>query len=647
MLKIENNSLVYSGYGEYLTVEAYGENALRICASKSRSTVYPDGALMPVPATSAECHVDEAGNGEITVGKLRATLSAAGKLTFYRGDKKLLEEFYRTKTVPNEHISSLHLKARDFSAVQNGAYSLSLRFESDRHERLYGMGQYQQPDLDLKGCVLDLAQHNGQISVPFVLSSLGYGFLWNVPNVGQVSFGKNMTEWYFPLADRVDYWITAGDSPREIVENMTAVTGRVPVMPDEYLGLWQCKLRYASQDEVVAIAEEYKKRNIPLDVLVIDYLHWPSFGDWCLDPACFPDPTEMNRRVEETGAKLMVSVWPGVEKKSKNYWPLTRLGYLTETDRGLPIHTDFYNLAYVDMTNPDARDFVWRRIKEGYIAHGIKSFWLDCAEPEFRGYQQDNYRYADGLVSMVGNEYPRHYTKMFWDGLRAEGEEVPVNLVRSAWLGSQQYGALVWSGDIESTFTAFRNQIPAGIHMGLCGFAWWTTDTGGFANGDVDSPDFRELLVRWFQYSVFTPILRMHGDRRLDFSKPYFPANELWSYGEKVYEILRKYLDLRLSLKPYIKGLMKEASETGAPLIRAMFYEFPEDETCWGLEDQYMFGDRYLVAPVTELHATERTLYLPKGEWRHVITGETLTGGGFVTVKAPLDILPVYEKISI
>ena len=644
MLKICDNKLVWSSYGEELTVEACGENALRVRASRNRGQVYPDGALIPTAPVSAICEEDGNGGATITAGKIRATLSAAGKLTFYRGDRKLLEEFYRIPSVPGEQINSLYFKARDFYAVNGGAYSLNLRFESDRHEHLYGMGQYQQPDLDLKGCVLDLDQRNGQITAPFVLSSLGYGFLWNVPNVGKVSFGKNLTEWQFPIADRVDYWITAGDSPREIVENLTAVTGRVPVMPDEYLGLWQCKLRYASQDEVIEVTEEYKKRGIPLDVIVIDFLHWPAFGDWCLDPACFPAPTEMNRRVEAAGTKLMVSVWPGVERRSKNYWPLLKNGHLTETDRGLPIHTDFHNLSYVDMTNPDARAFVWERIKEGYIAHGIKNFWLDCAEPEFRGHHFDNYRYADGLVRLVGNEYPRHYTKMFYDGLRAEGVEVPVNLVRSAWLGSQRYGALVWSGDVESTFASFRNQIQAGINMGLCGFSWWTTDTGGFSHGNIESPDFRELLVRWFQYSVFTPVLRMHGDRRQTYDKPYFPPNELWSYGEEVYQILRKYLDLRLSLKPYIKGLMEEASRTGAPLIRGMFYEFPEDEICWELADQYMFGDRYLVAPVTELHATARTLYLPRGSWRHAITGETFTGGNFITVDAPLDLLPVFEK---
>ena len=246
----------------------------------------------------------------------------------------------------------------------------------------------------------------------------------------------------------------------------------------------------------------------------------------------------------------------------------------------------------------------------------------------------------------------------YWPDPKAMVKDI-LNLVRCAWVGSPKYGALVWSGDIDSTFYQMKRQIWNGINMGVAGIPYWISDTGGFYGGNIEDPVFRELLVRWYQWAVFTPVLRMHGDRSPalgglvsgtdhggGFNNSGAP-NELWSYGEEVYEILRKYLDLRLSLKPYIKGLMKEASETGAPLIRAMFYEFPEDETCWGLEDQYMFGDRYLVAPVTELHATERTLYLPKGEWRHVITGETLAGGGFVTVKAPLDILPVYEKISI
>ncbi len=648
MITVEKNALLYSSCGETLRVEAYGSNALRVRATKKASFRNGNGASETRPCSRAvETSADH--GASIRNGKLRAELSPEGKLVFYSGSKKLLEELHRIRTVPTVHINALFMGAREYRGIPGGDYEITLRFEANDGEHLYGMGQYQHPYLDLKGCKLELKQRNGQITVPFLLSSLGYGFLWNTSAVGYASLGKNMTEWHFDMEDEIDYVIFAGDSPREIVKNYTASVGRVPKMPRELLGLWQCKLRYRTDEEVLSVAREYKRLGIPLDVIVIDYLHWPAFGDWCLDPKCFPDPAAMASELLSLGVKPMVSVWPAIEKKSHNYEPMRDAGYLIATDRGLPIHTDFFNLTYFDATNPDARTYVWEQLKEGYVKHGIRHFWLDCAEPEFRGYHLDTYRYHIGNTLKVANEYPKHYTKMVWEGLRSEGEEVPVSLVRSAWTGSQKYGALVWSGDVESTFEAFRNQVQAGISMGLCGFAWWTTDIGGFLHGDVDDPSFHELLIRWFEYAVFCPILRMHGDRmsssHIPDGKPYSPPNELWSYGEEVFDILKQYVELRESLKDYIEALMEEAAETGAPLIRAMFYEFPRDKRCYELADQYMFGSRYLVAPVLALGARERTLYLPHGNWRSLATGELFKGGRTVTVPAPLDVIPVFEKI--
>lgn len=649
MFEATDNRLLFSLGGERVSIEPWGKNALRVRATRKNSF---SGECRALTETVDFGGVDIAigsNSSVITNGKISARVNANGKIVFYNGDQKLLEEFYRIKTVPTSHINSLHLAAREYKGISRGAWEINLRFESNDGEKLFGMGQYQQPYLDLAGCSLELVQRNGQITVPFVLSSLGYGFLWNTPATGKATFGKNMTEWHFNMEDEIDYYICAGDTPAEIIENYTAVVGRAPEMPDYLLGLWQSKLRYASEEEVVSIAEEYARRGIPIDVLVIDYIHWKKFGNWSFDEACFPNPTEMTEKLNSMGIKPMVSVWPALERSSVNYNPMMEKGYLVSTDMGLPIHTDFFNLTYFDATNKDARNYVWEQIKAGYVKHGIKHFWLDCAEPEFRGYHHDNYRYSTGNTTMVANEYPKFYTQMVWDGLKSEGEKNVVSLVRSAWTGSQKYGALVWSGDIESTFDALKNQVQAGINMGICGFPWWTTDTGGFMHGDIDSSEFRELLVRWFEYSTFCPILRMHGDRFSSKHVPdgtrYFAPNELWSYGDDVYEILKKYVELREKLKGYIKEKFDEASESGAPLIRAMFYEYPEDAECWKLNDQYMFGDKYLVAPVLEAGATERELYLPCGKWKNIHTNEIITGGRYISAEAPIDVIPVYEKI--
>ena len=237
------------------------------------------------------------------------------------------------------------------------------------------------------------------------------------------------------------------------------------------------------------------------------------------------------------------------------------------------------------------------------------------------------------------------------------GKEV-CNRVRCGWAGSQKYGALLWSGDVNSTFESLRDQVAAGLNMGLAGIPWWNTDIGGFMTEDVDDPAFHELLVRWFEYGIYTPILRMHGDRGphnieplsdLEWGGGYLytgQSNELWSYGEEVFTVLKKHLERRWEMKPYLEALMKEASETGAPLLRTMFYEFPEDSVCWKLEDQYMFGDKYLVAPVLELGMRERQVYLPEGEWRDVNdAANVIQGGKWITAAAPLEYIPVFERM--
>ena len=241
--------------------------------------------------------------------------------------------------------------------------------------------------------------------------------------------------------------------------------------------------------------------------------------------------------------------------------------------------------------------------------------------------------------------------------MKAEGREDIINLVRCAWVGSQKYSSLVWSGDILSTFESFRDQFAAGLNMGIAGIPWWVSDTGGFF-GNVEDIHFSELMIRWFQYAVFCPVLRMHGDREPHTIEPLEEntigggfcftglPNEIWSFGEKAYSIMKKYLDLRLGMKSYIKGLMKEAHETGSPVIRTMFYEFPEDENCWIINDQFMFGPKYLVAPILYQGITIRDVYLPDGKWRNINDNTVYTGKQIVHANAPLEYIPVFEHKS-
>ena len=254
----------------------------------------------------------------------------------------------------------------------------------------------------------------------------------------------------------------------------------------------------------------------------------------------------------------------------------------------------------------------------------------------------------------IGNLYPAMYAKTFFDGMKEEGQENIINLLRCAWAGSQRYGALVWSGDIHSSFASLRNQLAAGLNMGIAGIPWWTTDIGGFHGGNPDDPAFRELLIRWFEYGTFCPVMRLHGYRE-PLKAPIGTEggalcvsgadNEVWSFGEEAYEICKTYLQLREQMKPYIANQMKAAHEKGTPVMWPLFYGFPEDKKAWEVEDEYMFGDHVLVAPVLYENQREREVYLPEGStWKNYWTGEEYQGGQRYTVDAPIEKLPVFLR---
>lgn len=650
------NALCYRYGAERLRIEPWGENALRVRAWKQAEPDPQDWALLPQDGCDPVIEVREDG-GSIINGKIRAELNLIGKLTFYnqRGEV-LLEEYLRDRRdMFGSTCSSLNVEAREFKSIIGGDYRLTARFISNPKEKLYGMGQYQQAFLDLKGADLELAQRNSQASVPFLLSSLGYGFLWNNPAVGRVNFGKNITTWEAFSTKKLDYWITAGDTPAQIEEAYANATGKVPMMPEFAMGYWQCKLRYQTQEELLEVAREYKRRGLPISVIVVDFFHWPLQGEWKFDPTYWPDPDAMIRELKEMGIELMVSIWPTVDYRSENFEEMQAKGLLVRVESGIPISMDFQgNTLHYDPTNPEARDYVWQKAKKNYYDKGVKIFWLDEAEPEYTVYSFENYRYHLGPDVQVGNIYPAMYAKNFYDGMTAEGQENVINLLRCAWAGSQRYGALVWSGDIKSSFDSMKNQLAAGLNMGIAGIPWWTTDIGGFFGANIGDPAFHELLIRWFQYGCFCPVMRMHG-YRWPLQPQYGTTggatcvsgapNEVWSFGPEVETILSKYLFLREGMKPYITGLMEQAHEKGTPVMRPLFYDFPEDQKAWEVEDQYLFGPDVLVKPVTEAGCRSVSVYLPAGaDWTNAWTGRRFQGGQTVTVDAPLEQIPLFTK---
>lgn len=672
----EENKLIIAEGKTQVWIEPWGENSLRVRMTAEAKMDENDWALTEaIPECQAEIILEEIDvtdpwyqseeyskyhqkgiQAALTNGKLTAKVSHEGWISFYNQKGELLtQEYWRNRNRVNRYCVPLRVDARELKPIQGSSdYRLTARFEAFDNEKIFGMGQYQEKKLDKKGAILELAHRNSQASVPFLVSSRGYGFFWNNPAIGTVTFGTNKTEWHAVSTKKLDYFITAGDTPAEIEKQYSQATGRSPMMPEYGMGYWQCKLRYRNQEELLAVAREHKKRGLPMDAIVIDFFHWTRQGDFRFEPRDWPDPEAMVKELKDLGIETVVSVWPTIDEQSENYGRMAELGYLVNADRGNQNHMTWMgNTVFYDATHPGAQKFVWERCKENYYRKGIRCFWLDEAEPEYGPYDFDNYRYYAGPALQCTNTYPVGYVKGFYEGLKAEGETDIMSLVRCAWAGSQKYGVLTWSGDIYSSFRSMREQLQAGLNMGMAGIPWWTSDIGGFLGGDITDKTFQELLVRWFAWGAFCPVFRMHGER-----SPWYEReeefingirqltsgqnNEVWSFGEDNYQILKKFLLLRERLRPYIRECMKETSETGSPVMRPMFYNFPEDKNCWDTEDQYMFGPDLIVAPVMEEGMTERSIYLPAGiKWTDANTKKVYEGGQTIKVPAPLDIIPV------
>jgi alpha-D-xyloside xylohydrolase len=647
----DNNSLFWRLNGEILKIEPWGPDGARVRATNLSDFPAIPGALLESPATPDVSAVLQDAKGILTNGKLRAEIWPDGTLHFLNAQSGsvLLEEPEPIFNKP---------PARWYRPLEGSNLSkIDTHFRSQPGEHIFGLGQHQHGLLDNKGAVIDLEQRNTEVCIPFYLSSLGYGFLWNNPGVGRVELGTNLTRWVMEATRGLDYYIVAGDTPAEILEKYIDATGYPPLLPDFALGFWQCKLRYRTDQELLSVVREYKQRGLPLAVIVSDYFHWHMMGDWAMDPRDWPDPAGMIKELKDMGVELMVSIWPTVNPSNPVFGEMVEHGLLAQTVHGVHAHMAIADttpegvsmVSFYDATNPEAREFVWQRVKKNYLNCGVRVFWLDADEPELMPMHAENVRFALGTGLEVMNIYPLLHQKGFYDGMQAAGHEEIITLSRSAWAGTQRYGAAVWSGDIRSRFEVLRAQIPAGLNIAMSGIPWWTTDIGGFMDGDIRTDYFKELIVRWFQYGVFCPLFRLHGIRQplngLYGAQSSGADNEVWSFGERAYEIISHLLFLREKLKPYLRDLNRAAHQRGTPPMRPLYYDFSTDPAAINLADQFMLGPDLLVAPVTEQGAVSRDVYLPAGTtWVEAWSGQEFQGSQHLRANAPLERIPVYWR---
>jgi len=512
-----------------------------------------------------------------------------------------------------------------------------VHFAPRNGERFYGMGLNATGRVDLKGSVIDLYQRHVKHVVPFLVSNAGYGFLWNNPSLGRVELAHNLTRWVSYGCQQVDYYITAGDTYAEIMEHYAEVSGHAPEFPYWASGLWQCKLRYETQEEFMDVAREFERLGLPVSVLVIDFLHWQYEGDWKLDPAFWPDPRAMVQELDRMGVRIMISPWILVDEHSENYAPMKAKGLFTGSMDGKWDMVDFRGPRYqYDLTNPAAAAYLWGKWKENYFDLGIRTFWLDPCDDFHEIQEYDKVLYHIGPAKAAHGYFPVAHQKNIYEGLLAAGENEVVTICRNSWAGSQRYGAAPAAHDIMSSFEHLEEYMKAGLNLAMSGIPWGASEIGGFVTHDNQSDRFHELMVRWYQYGVFTPVFRTHGHRK---------NNEAWTIGGDAYRHIRAAIFLRERLRPYVMQQMKLASERGLPPMRPLFFDFSEDLQAATVEDQFLFGADLLVAPITHYQARSREVYLPAGvRWYDAWTGKEQAGGQRIVAEAPLEQIPVYVR---
>lgn len=602
--------------------------------------------------------------------------------------KEVYKQVHRqdARVAAGHGVDGVRASVRDSERVfDRHAFEARLEFVFGEDEALFGLGSHEEGYGNLRGKSRELYQHNLKAVVPYFVSTMGYGVLLDCCSLMTFHDDADGSYLWADVVDELDYYFIHGRSFDEVTRGYHLLTGKAPLPPKWAFGYMQSKERYVNAVEMLNVVREYRRREIPLDLIVLDWKSWPNGDGWgqkSFDPLRFPDPLALTDELHQLGARLMVSIWPIMTGDCPDQRELQ--------ERGLMLG----NQATYDAFQEDARTCYWDQANRGLFAAGVDAWWCDCTEPFEADWQgevkpgpqqrlkintQSAKQYIDpGYI----NAYSLLHSQGIYEGQRnMQSDKRVVNLTRSSYAGQHRYGTITWSGDVCATWDTLRRSIPEGLNFCVAGEPYWTVDIGGFFirndptlwfwRGDYDAgcrgltaadalaPDpqdtgctdlgYWELYTRWLQYGVFLPIMRSHGTDA---------PREIWQFGEAgtpFYDAIEKYIRLRYRLIPYIYSLAAQVTLHSSTMMRPLALDFPHDIATHQLTDQYLFGSALMVCPVThpmyyQRNSTElcdvpkcRSVYLPAGHgWYDFWTEQAYPGGQSITSAAPLETLPLF-----
>jgi len=541
-------------------------------------------------------------------------------------------------------------------------YNCSTQFNSPHDEALFGLGCHPEDSLsiDYKGRDQKLEIKYMTGAIPVLLSTKGYGLMWD--NYAASDFhgaqdGNTKFEYSSESGKMVDYYFFYGPDFDQIINLYRITTGKAPMFGKWAFGLFQSQDRYKTQEEILSVKDNYRQNHIPVDVVVQDWYWWSPLpiGSHVMDHHNYPDPKAMINELHKANMHAMISIWPLYGDGTNNFNAMKSKGFLT-TVKWDNFVTHTFD-TYYDAHNPKARELYWDQARDSIVKrYGWDAWWVDQCEPD-NGSLLDERRKA---VFSVGkgidyfNTYSLEHSKGIYQGWR---RDIPAKrvfcLIRQSFAGEQRNAAVLWSSDISSTFSAFRNQVPQGINSCVSGIPYWTSDIGGYMSRvskdgipDWTLPQYRELFTRWFQFGTFCPIMRIHGKgERALFSK---------NWDENTRAVLLKYDKLRYRLLPYIYSLAAKTTFENYTMMRSLAFDFRNDPNVYKIPDQYMFGPAFLVNPVTKqmysgaaptTGQTTRRVYFPAGtQWFDFWTGVSIHGDQVLDALAPIDVMPLFVR---